>query len=485
STTRRALLRGFAASGIAAAVPTAAPAYAGTGRVAIIGGGIAGLTALHHLREAGVDARLYEARARLGGRIHTLRVRGEPALEMGAQLVNSDHADIHALARRFGVALTDRKAAPHEELVIVDGRVMDADRLADALRPIAAQIGDDADRIDRDPAALRAFDALSLSAYLDRHAALMPQPWVRRLLEASARTEYGAEPGQTSALSLLFNLPTVDGQRADILGGSDERFSIRGGSSTLTDAIAARYADRIERNRRLVRIERATGGVHLRFADGERVTAERAILAVPAPIARGIEIDLPLPHDWRRFIATVDLGRNEKLLAVSSDPRWRARIGTGGSVWRTDGGCASGWEGSVVADEPSGPAVWTWYLGGDEVHVSTPPRILAAQLAASSDAALGGMMAACSDGAVRRTGWHRDPLTLGAYGSYPPGHLTRFGHLLWLEGEDGGAVGAAPDLGRIVLAGEHLSDAFPGYMNGGAQTGRLAAQAIIGRTVRV
>jgi hypothetical protein len=30
--------------------------------------------------------------------------------------------------------------------------------------------------------------------------------------------------------------------------------------------------------------------------------------------------------------------------------------------------------------------------------------------------------------------------------------------------------------GSILFAGEHLSDAFPGYMNGAAQTGRLAAQ---------
>ena len=35
--------------------------------------------------------------------------------------------------------------------------------------------------------------------------------------------------------------------------------------------------------------------------------------------------------------------------------------------------------------------------------------------------------------------------------------------------------------GRIYFAGEHLSDAFPGYMNGGAQTGRMAAEAITGR----
>jgi len=31
----------------------------------------------------------------------------------------------------------------------------------------------------------------------------------------------------------------------------------------------------------------------------------------------------------------------------------------------------------------------------------------------------------------------------------------------------------------VYLAGEHVSDAWPGYMNGAAQTGRLAAQAIL------
>ena len=32
-----------------------------------------------------------------------------------------------------------------------------------------------------------------------------------------------------------------------------------------------------------------------------------------------------------------------------------------------------------------------------------------------------------------------------------------------------------------MFAGEHLSDAYPGYMNGAAQTGRMAAEAILGR----
>jgi monoamine oxidase len=31
----------------------------------------------------------------------------------------------------------------------------------------------------------------------------------------------------------------------------------------------------------------------------------------------------------------------------------------------------------------------------------------------------------------------------------------------------------------LIFAGEHLSDAFPGSMEGGLQTGRLAAQAVL------
>ena len=34
-------------------------------------------------------------------------------------------------------------------------------------------------------------------------------------------------------------------------------------------------------------------------------------------------------------------------------------------------------------------------------------------------------------------------------------------------------------IGRLIFAGEHVSDAWVGFMNGGAQTGRLAARAVI------
>ncbi|MBX3595366.1 NAD(P)/FAD-dependent oxidoreductase [Sphingomonas sp.] len=479
--TRRALLRGFAATGVAVTMPAAAPARPPAGPVAIIGGGIAGLTALHYLREAGVDARLYEGQRRLGGRIHTVRASDGTMFEMGAQLVNTDHDDMHALTRALGVALVDRKRDAHRTLVLADGRVIADRELADALRPIAAQIGADADRIDRDRAALIELDSISIAQYLDRHAALLPAPWVRRLMETTGRTEYGAEPDATSALSLVFNLPTVDGARADILGGSDERYLIEGGSGALIAAMVARHAGAIHRGRQLRRVERAPGGVRLGFTDGGVVGAATVIVAVPAPVTRRIDFATPLPPAWRGFIAAMDLGRNEKVLAAAAQPRWRERIGAGGEIWQTGGSCASGWDGSVAG--AAGDPVWTWYLGGDEVDDPASPGELARRYSDETDGALGDMASAWDGRGVRRTRWHRDPFIQGAYGSYPPGHLTRFGRLLWIEGADGAATQSAPALGRVIFAGEHLSDAFPGYMNGGAQTGRLAAQAILGRTI--
>ena len=141
---RRAVLKAIAAVPVAGGL--AAPVLAGSpGRVAIVGGGIAGLSALHHLREAGIDAVLYEGRQRTGGRMYTHQA-GAWTFEVGGQLVNTDHYDMHGLLRRFGIGLVDRKAAPHDTLILANGRLVTDEELAEALRPIAAQIGRDADR---------------------------------------------------------------------------------------------------------------------------------------------------------------------------------------------------------------------------------------------------------------------------------------------------------------------------------------------------
>ena len=110
--TRRRMLGAMAASAALPMVGCAPlPAASARTRVAIVGGGLAGLIALRDLRKAGIEARLYEARGRLGGRVSTYRGGPVPA-DDGGQFINGDHADILALAREHKLRLIDRRTLP-------------------------------------------------------------------------------------------------------------------------------------------------------------------------------------------------------------------------------------------------------------------------------------------------------------------------------------------------------------------------------------
>jgi monoamine oxidase len=159
-------------------------------------------------------------------------------------------------------------------------------------------------------------------------------------------------------------------------------------------------------------------------------------------------------------------------------------MGSGGELWQTSAdGYALGWDGSVHLAGRALEPVWTWYLGGGQVdELSQTPAEQAHRFAIATDPAIPGISTATADGPYRRTGWHRDPFTLGAYSCWAPGQLTRFGHLLSIE-SDNPAEHRVARAGNIIFAGEHVSDAYPGFMNGGAQTGRMAAEALVGKSL--
>lgn len=478
---RRALLKLMAAAAGSAALPLASCARQGKGEVAIVGGGLAGLVALRTLTAAGVPARLYEGRRRLGGRVFTRTDFPIPGawVEMGGQLVNSDHADMLALAEAYNLSLIDGHALGGIDQAVRDRQLIAQETLAAALAPIAAQIAEDSERLDADwEAAAPEIDALSAAAYLDRHGNLIGDPAVRRLLEQSIRTEYGAEPEQASALELIFNLPTVDGQAYEVLGTSDERYVIEGGSQRITDALAEAHADRIETVRRLVALAPASGdGVTLRFAGGGEVAAGRVILAIPANLLGEIDHGGLLSADWQAFAREVRLGANEKLNAVYSSKPWTATpMGIDGATWDLgeDAAFSEVWECTGGQQAPEG--VLSWYFGGRQTE-ALGNEGLRRRLEGAVGSSMGDL-AGTAHSYAARTGWGADPFARGAYVNFKPGQLTRFGGLLWVE-EEGGTANQLSRSGPVLFAGEHLSDAWPGYMNGAAQTGRLAAQAII------
>ena len=53
------------------------------GNVAVIGAGLAGLTAAYRLRQRGFDVTVFETRDRVGGRVWTIR-KGDYIMDLGA-----------------------------------------------------------------------------------------------------------------------------------------------------------------------------------------------------------------------------------------------------------------------------------------------------------------------------------------------------------------------------------------------------------------
>ena len=132
---RRRFVGGVIATGAAAAVPDTAIAArkhhkrkrgsssSPTRRVdvAIVGGGLAGLTAARDLVKAGKSVVLLEARDRVGGRTLNHDLGGGQVVEAGGQFVGPTQDRILALAGEVGVK-TFPGYGPGDNVYIADGR---------------------------------------------------------------------------------------------------------------------------------------------------------------------------------------------------------------------------------------------------------------------------------------------------------------------------------------------------------------------------
>lgn len=456
-------------------------------RIAVVGAGIAGLNAAYQLKKAGLAATVYEASSRVGGRIRSVKnaFGDQLTIDLGAELINTDHEDMLALAQEFGIKLYHRIDDAHhleipKEAFWFDGIAYDEAQVVKDLRPLARQIAADSALLDSDyDTHAPAFDKGSVQDYLDKHADKIKMPYIRALIENTIRTEYGVEPGNSSALQLLFNLPTVKGQAVNLLSYSDEAYSVVGGSAEITDALAMALPGQIKTNQYMHGIRKHQSGFRLSFADRSTVEADIVIIAIPFTVLRAVFIDAPIPARLRRFIDEAMLGANEKLVAGFSHRFWRTAKGFSLAAW-TDFGCSAVWDESQRQPGRKKGAL-NFFLGGREVVESQNLKVgdLIKGFIAQMDRHVPGALAART-GAFVRSRWLQNYLSFGAYSSFKPGQLTRFSDYFWIESKNP-SERQTVTAGNLIFVGEHLSDEYFGFMNGAAQTGRLAAQEVIAR----
>jgi monoamine oxidase len=486
---RRSFLKGTMALGATGLLTsclssnkTAKPGSNNT-NIAIIGAGIAGLNAAYQLKKAGLSSTVYEASKRVGGRMLSIEWDDGLQIDLGAELINTDHQDMLELAEELNVKLFNRvEDIQNLGLPVVayyfEGKSILEAELVEDLRLIAEQISSDAALLDKDwDTNAPLFDVLSVEAYLAKHADKIKKPYLNEIFKDMMRTEFGVETKDSTSLQFIQILPVIDGESVDLLSYSDEVYSVIGGSSKITDAIGQKLAENIKLEMALTSIKKRGKKYLLNFSNGTIVEAGTVIIAIPFPVLSGIQIDAKLPEDLTKFIQLGKLGLNEKVIGSFSSRVWRNPKGFTDAAW-SDLGFAEAWDTTSRQNTRKDGAL-NFFLGGDQVQQLKPTddaKTIGSKFVNRLDPLLSGIKAASKDKFIK-TDWKNNPWIKGGYASYKPGELTEFGGLLWIESEkDDERQETRSD--NLFFIGEHLSDEYYGFMNGGAQTGRLAANRI-------
>ncbi len=462
---RRGLLGGAFGTGFLAALPLNALARSAA-RIAVVGGGIAGLVAAHRLVQGGArGVTVYEANKRIGGRMLTGRdVPGEGSLvERGGSFINSDHDDMLALCREFGLALEDGKAG-NEGALAASYFIDDAHR---SLAEIAGAAGDLVRRLDElrqetgDEAEAR-HDQMTAATLLDQAGVA---GWLRKLLDIGMTQEMGLEPDRMTALYLIEAFAPDPANPKLGLFSSDQRFQIAGGNDRLPAAIAAKLGTRIRMGNRLEAVRHRGQAYALTFnraGVAREIVADIVILALPLTVLRHVRLDLGLSPLTKRAIRETSYGTNAKLFAGVSARPWRTQGRSGECI--NDLGFQTVWE-----DHPrsgNGAGSLTIFAGGRTGvdFARGAPAERARQFTSALAGAFPGA-AATFTGQASRMHWPSNPYVHGSYSCFAPRQMTEFD-------------AAFEPVDRMIFAGEHVSEHYSGYMNGGAESGRLAAEAV-------
>jgi monoamine oxidase len=501
--TRRRFLKTSGAATLALAgggLLTSCARMKGAPRIAIIGAGLAGLNAAYQLKKLGHRADVYEASKRTGGRIYTVKDALAPGLvtEVGGEWLNATDEDTLSLAEEFGLHLSDMWAPSEvvglESLHLFEGKrynepqLIEAfqkrynePQLIEAFQPIAALMEDDLaafeiwdndeeEGAEEAEARVEHLDGISVAEYLEDIGAT---GWVRTLLDVTTTVESSMPADQQSAINLVYSIAGKPGDRLPgFLTMDFERYKIVEGCQEVTNGLAERLDEgQVKFGHRLEAVRSRGEGFTLTFQDpsgaASDVKADFVIMTVPFSILRDIEMQMELPDIKKKAIAELGYGSNSKLA-----------LGVHRRVWREQG-----YQGNTYSDEPFQSMYdnsenegylgeiggFTLYSGGQagiDVGEGTAQDQVE-RLMPGVEKAYPGVTAELN-GNVQRFVWHSYPF---AKGSVPCRKIGQWTTIAYTEGDP---------VGNMFFAGDHCSWDF-GFINGAAESGRRAAEAIAAR----
>ena len=444
-------------------------------RIAIVGAGLAGLTCASRLAQNGINADIYEANTRLGGRCWSLTGAFDEGqlVERGGELIDQGHTAIRQLCQELRLDLDNLLAAEPagtEPFFYFNGAPYTyADAVAD-LKSIWKKLKDDLSAAPfpttyyQSTERARQLDNMSIIDWLNESVPGGATSRLGRLLDVAYNIEYGDECSAQSALNLIYLLGYSGPGQLRLFGPSNEKYHVRGGNDQIVARLAAALSARIHAGWALTAISRdSTGAYNLTFKAGsrtQRVTADRVILALPFSILRTLDF-AGAGFSPRKVTAINEqaMGANAKLHLQFRTRRWNA-LGNNGDTYSETGYQAT-WE--VTRAQPGTAGILVDYTGGNTARNANQvsPQTVLSQL----EPVLPGI-AAQWNGKWQLQHWPSNPYSRGSY-SYPGvGHYQRF-------------VGVEREIeGACHFCGEHTSLDAQGYLNGAVETGERAAAEV-------
>ncbi|MBV8218641.1 MAG: FAD-dependent oxidoreductase [Solirubrobacterales bacterium] len=432
--------------------------------VAVLGAGLAGLSAARDLKRSGADVIVLEARERAGGRVEAVTLPDGRSVQAGGEVFGPGHTAYGELVDELELAVEPSYVDDPGEISwgLVDGVYVgndlpwmsdaerrDEERVGQAFVELAATVDPDDPWSHPDAAAL---DRISLAEWLRSHAAL---PAVHRRHELASLSLACDGPERTSLLAELRKHAALRGD-----GFYDlerwESLRVAAGSAAVPTALAAELGPQTIRFGAAVRrISVRPGRVEVTLgADNETIDAEAVVCTIPAGPLRTVEI-AGVSEARLRSLRAHRQALAAKVVAAYDAPFWQD----------------AGQNGLAECEWLFGS---TWPQGSGVLSMLIPPERLSAFLATPeavrSTTIVDGLVALYGDQArfpqaMLERAWGVDPFTQGYISSWAPGDLTRVGPLHGTH---------EPPF--YVAGSDHW---VAGYMEGAVRTGRDAARAAL------
>jgi monoamine oxidase len=437
--------------------------------VIVVGGGLAGLSAARRLRRQGASVVVLEARARIGGRVHTEVLDTGPTIDHGAQFIGDAQWRISELVDEVGL-IRVRPNSEGDNLYSLPNQAFPIKRKGDAL-PLSFFSRLDAffayARLNRKLINHRkSMDSLDAMPAEDFLREITFTKATESLISGYFEAEMCISLKNVSAYELMSQLASFGGTDGE---AQSAQWFLAEGTGPLAQHLCADLGGCIKVNAPVQRVDVSADRILVETTNGS-LRAAHIIIAVPPQMHRGIGLLPHLPPNHALVINQFRAGNVVKTVLVFSRPWWR-QVGLSGRSL-----CTSALFNATVDASPAESSVGILVLFSTaesgrrlgEVAIEENRIEIALDWLRSTF----GIQNIPEVIAARSVNWNADPWSLGGYSS------TR----------SIGGWAAAPDLfasqGRLHFAGTETATEWRSFMEGALQSSERAAGAVMQSLLR-